>query len=92
MGTDGRLHRKARRVEFFGAILPGAIYVRSTALRALGLGGATIRRARRAGIELATLRVGRMLLCRGGDVIEFVERLAALEAGDGNQPPPAVDS
>ena len=63
-----------------GIILPDALYRRSAALSALGLGGATIRRARRAGIELATLQVGQQLLARGRDVIDFVERLAAADA------------
>lgn len=79
--TAERRANRRSRIEFFGAIMPGAIYVRSTALRALGLGGATIRRARRAKIELGTLRVGKMLLVRGDEVIRFVERLAALDAG-----------
>lgn len=75
-----------------GVILPDALYRRSTALRALGLGGSTLRRARRAGIELFTLQIGREPLVRGRDVIAFVELLAALDAQKEKPVKPALNN
>lgn len=71
--------QRRARVEIVGAIMPGALYTRGAALRALGLGENTIRRARRAGIEMDVLPVGRQLLVTGEAAIEFCRRVAAMD-------------
>lgn len=57
------------------------MYMRSAFFSDLGLGRTVLRQARRAGIELPTLRVGKMLLVDGADGIEFLRRVAEHQAG-----------
>jgi hypothetical protein len=52
---------------------------------ASGISSTRIHQARRAGIVLPTLEVGRRKFVRGRDAIEYIERLAAqTAAGDSN--------
>ena len=61
---------------------PGRLYTRKAFLAAAGLGDTTIRQARRAGVELVTLTVGRQPYIRGRDGIDFIEKLASLQRSD----------
>jgi len=56
-----------------GFIDPHRLYTRRAALGAVGVGMNTMRAARRAGIELRTLPVGKQLLCLGRDVISYLQ-------------------
>ncbi|TWT42581.1 hypothetical protein [Botrimarina hoheduenensis] len=57
---------------------PQVLYTLREFQRATGLGPTSMRKARAAGVELKTLRVGRCKYARGADVIQFIERAAAI--------------
>ena len=57
-------------------ILPDALYSLHQFKLASGLGDSSIAKARAKGVELRTLRVGRVKYVRGSDAIEFIESAA----------------
>lgn len=58
---------------------PTCLYTYSGFIRCSGVSKSRIQDARRRGIELATLSVGKRLYVRGADGIAFIERLAAAD-------------
>ena len=59
-------------------LLPDALYKLRGFWIASGISPTRIREARRRGIELPVLNVGRRKFVRGIDAVQFVEKLAAL--------------
>lgn len=59
-------------------IAPERLYALKGVIACSGLSQTRIREARKAGIELPMLVIGKRKFCRGSDVIEYIERLAEL--------------
>lgn len=57
-------------------IAPERVYPRASFLAITGLGLSTVRKYRRAGIELKTLEIGQQVLVRGADGIRWLEQIA----------------
>jgi hypothetical protein len=62
---------------------PGRLYTRRGYIAASGISETRIRSAKKLGIEISTLSVGKRVFARGSSVIEFIEKLAALETSEG---------
>lgn len=58
---------------------PGRLYTRRGFIAASGVSETRIRSAKKLGIEISTLSVGKRLFYRGADCIAYIEALAALE-------------
>jgi hypothetical protein len=62
-------------------IAPERLYTVKGFTAASGVSATRIREARRAGIALPTLEVGRRKFIRGADAIAYIERLARFTEG-----------
>ncbi len=59
---------------------PERVYALREFISASGISYTAIRNAKRRGIELSTLKVGKRVFVRGRDGIHFIEQLAAMNA------------
>jgi hypothetical protein len=57
---------------------PSRLYTIRGFWAASGISPTRIREAKRRGVELTTIEVGKRKFLRGSDAIEYIERLAAL--------------
>jgi hypothetical protein len=63
-------------------ILPDALYTRRGKIVASGISETRFRLAKKRGIEVPEICVGRRKYFRGCDLIKFIEKLAAVEAAE----------
>ena len=63
-------------------IAPERLYSLRGFQAAAGVSSTRMREARKAGVVLPTLQVGRRKFIRGADAIAFIERLAEIEEGE----------
>ena len=68
-----------------GYVDPSRLYTRRAFLRAAGLGDSTARKARRIGLALPVIRLGRQEYVRGAEGIGWIEAVAAQEVTDCDQ-------
>lgn len=67
-----------RRIEHVG-IVPGGLYRRRAFLAILGIGANTVRTAKRHGLPLPAIRLGKQFLVPGSLGIGWAERAAELQ-------------
>ena len=65
-------------------IRPEDVYPLQGLIAASGISYTRIRDAAKAGLEMKTMKAGKRVFVRGSDAIEFIEKLAALSAGQGD--------